>query len=89
MCVWSGKVPGVLKGSREDSVSSEPSPHATQSNVSPMSAMSPMSQLQWSNESNAGFSDGLSTWLPVNQNYPWLNLANQVACFVVLIGACP
>ena len=48
----------------------------------PMSApMSAMSQLQWSNESNAGFSNGLSTWLPVNQNYPWLNLANQVAQF--------
>ena len=76
--MWSRQVSGVLKGSREDSVSSEPSPHATQSNVSPMSAMS---QLQWSNESNAGFSNGLSTWLPVNQNYPWLNLANQVAQF--------
>ena len=39
----------------------------------------PPSQLQWSNEKNAGFSNGSSTWLPVNPNYLWLNLADQVA----------
>ena len=38
----------------------------------------PPPQLQWSNESNAGFTNGSSTWLPVNPNYHWLNLANQV-----------
>jgi len=34
---------------------------------------------QWSNEKNAGFSNGSSTWLPVNPNYLWLNLADQDA----------
>jgi len=34
---------------------------------------------QWSNETNAGFSNGSATWLPLNPNYPWLNLASQEA----------
>jgi len=37
----------------------------------------PDAKLQWNNESSAGFSDSLSTWLPVNPNYVWLNLADQ------------
>jgi len=33
--------------------------------------------MQWDNTSNAGFSDGQSSWLPVNTNYPTVNVENQ------------
>ena len=36
--------------------------------------------MQWSNQTNAGFSSASSTWLPVNQNYPWLNVQVQENC---------
>jgi alpha-glucosidase len=32
---------------------------------------------QWNDDENAGFSTGLSTWLPVNKNYKTLNLEHQ------------
>lgn len=32
---------------------------------------------QWDNTTSAGFSTNNSTWLPVNYNYHWLNLAAQ------------
>ena len=32
---------------------------------------------QWNDEANAGFSEADQTWLPVNENYHWLNSAAQ------------
>ena len=34
---------------------------------------------QWNNQTNAGFSEADQTWLPVNENYLWLNAATQRA----------
>lgn len=35
--------------------------------------------MQWSNAPNAGFTDGPTTWLKVNPNYPAINVASQQA----------
>ena len=69
----------------------QPHPHP---NPHPIHQKSPLdTKLQWSNESSAGFSNSLSTWLPVNPNYVWLNLADQVRerlyiCVFICISIC-
>ncbi|KAF2353047.1 Glycosyl hydrolase family 13 catalytic domain [Trinorchestia longiramus] len=35
--------------------------------------------MQWDNSTNAGFTNGKTTWLPGNENYVTLNVANQEA----------
>ncbi|EHI70900.1 putative glucan 1,6-alpha-glucosidase [Streptococcus ictaluri 707-05] len=35
--------------------------------------------MQWSKEKHAGFSEGQSTWLPVNPNYQEINVAEALA----------
>ncbi|KAF2362999.1 Glycosyl hydrolase family 13 catalytic domain [Trinorchestia longiramus] len=35
--------------------------------------------MQWDNSTNAGFTNGTTTWLPVNENYITLNVADQEA----------
>ncbi|XP_047740571.1 alpha-glucosidase-like, partial [Hyalella azteca] len=35
--------------------------------------------MQWDNSTLAGFTDGPSSWLPVNENYVTLNVAQQEA----------
>lgn len=35
--------------------------------------------MQWDNRDFAGFTNGSSTWLPVNPNYPKVNVARQVS----------
>ncbi|CAG0879003.1 unnamed protein product [Cyprideis torosa] len=33
--------------------------------------------MQWSNANMAGFTDGQEPWLPINENYVWLNVETQ------------
>lgn len=40
--------------------------------------------MQWDNSSHAGFTEGNSSWIPVNSDYPNINVAVSMKAEVVL-----